>query len=445
MLEILSSFHSITKYNSNVIDLYNGLIKSYLSILKNNFFIKEKENLLKQQEIFKKTDSISESSEIIEKLKKLNDSIVLNKQNLKYFEEDYFKERIRIDEIKKVINDYDIKIKNLELQKKERISQINKITKEMDEYPIKNEKKNNNLSYSKRIQELNKQAKNYQYKIKRTSEKLNKLRLELEKYISRFDTLELNYLDLLNKLKIDRNKQNKIKKELGNRLNENLDKFNTSDLQKSTEEINKQIQEIEEEINSIRKSNQFLNINQPNDLLKIKEEFKSLKIKISDNQEINTLLKKTDIIESIENFKKIENLIQNLERFLNNFLLQIYLKLEIETMISQDNKNITFQLNFFQVRKKTILSFNELTTPEKIFFVIVFYISVKILLNFKNIIFSNILLPTTYNKRGSIFRTLRKIIPVFERENNLKNFNLIFILSNLEMKEQIKNLNVITI
>ena len=445
MLEILSSFHSITKYNSNVIDLYNRLIQSYISILQYNSFIKEKENLLKQQKILKKTDSISESSEIIEKLKKLNDSIILNKQNLKYFEEDYFKERNRIDEIKKAIDNYDIKIKNLEGYKKESFSQIGKITKEMDEYPINNEKKNYNFPYSKRIQELNKQAKNYQYKIKKTSEKLNNVRLELEKYTTRFDTLELNYQELLNQLNTDKNKQNKIKKELGNRLNENLDKISTSDLLKSTEEINKQIQEIEDKMNSIRKSNQFLNINHPNDLLKIKEEFKSLQIKISDNQEINTLLKKTNTIECIENFKKIENLIQNLERLLNNFLLQIYLKLEIETMISQDNKNIKFQLKFFQVRKKTILSFNELTTPEKVFFVIVFYISVKILLKFKNIIFSNILLPTTYNKRGSIFRTIRKILPVFEKENNLKNVNLIFILSNLIMKEQIKNLNVITI
>ncbi|TKJ22441.1 MAG: hypothetical protein CEE43_06000 [Promethearchaeota archaeon Loki_b32] len=316
---------------------------------------------------------------------------------------------------------------------------------EMDEYPIKNEKKNNNLSYSKRFQELNKQAKNFQYKIKKTSEKLNNVRLELEKYTTRFDILELNYQDLLNHLNTDKNKQNEIKKELGNKLNENLDKFRISDLLKSTEEINKQIQKIEDEMYSIRKSNQFLNINHPNIFLKIKEEFKSLQIKISDNQEINTLLKETEIIECIENFKQMENLIQNLEKLLNNFLLQIYLKLEIETMISQDNKNIEFQLNFFQVRKKTILSFNELTTPEKVFFVIVFYISIKIMFNFKNIIFSNILLPKTYNKRGSIFRTLRKIIPVFERENNLKSFNLIFILSNLAMKEQIKNLNVLTI
>lgn len=444
MLEMLIKFRSITKYNINIIDLYNGLILSYISILKYNSFIKEKETLLEQQKILKKINSMSESTEIIEKLKKLNDSTILSKQNLKYFEEDYFKERNRINEIKKAIDNYNIKIKNLEGFKKECINQIGKIMEEMDEYPIKNEKKTNNLSYSKRFQELNKQAKNFQYKIKKTSEKLNNVRLELEKY-TRFDILELNYQDLLNHLNTDKNKQNEIKKELGNKLNENLDKFRISDLLKSTEEINKQIQKIEDEMYSIRKSNQFLNINHPNNILKIKEEFKSLQNKISDNQEINTLLKETETIECIENFKKIENLILNLEKLLNNFLLQIYLKLEIETMISQDNKNIKFQLNFFQVRKKTTLSFNELTTPEKVFFVIVFYISIKIMLNFKNIIFSNILLPTTYNKRGSIFRTLRKIIPVFERENNLKSFNLIFILSNLAMKEQIKNLNVLTI
>ncbi|TKJ22442.1 MAG: hypothetical protein CEE43_06005 [Promethearchaeota archaeon Loki_b32] len=104
MLEILIKFRSITKYNINIIDLYNGLILSYISILKYNSFIKEKETLLEQQKILKKTNSMSESTEIIEKLKKLNDSTILSKQNLKYFEEDYLKERNRINEIKKAID-----------------------------------------------------------------------------------------------------------------------------------------------------------------------------------------------------------------------------------------------------------------------------------------------------------------------------------------------------
>ena len=114
-------------------------------------------------------------------------------------------------------------------------------------------------------------------------------------------------------------------------------------------------------------------------------------------------------------------------------------------MISRDNENLVFRLKFFQIRRKKILSFDELTTPEKVFFIIIFSISINILLNVRNVIFSNVFLPTIYNKQGSIFRTIRKIIPVFQKENDLKNINLIVILSNLVMKEQIKNLNVITI
>ena len=62
-----------------------------------------------------------------------------------------------------------------------------------------------------------------------------------------------------------------------------------------------------------------------------------------------------------------------------------------------------------------------------------------------NIIFSNLFIPSIYNKAGSIFRTIRKILPLFENEEDLSPFNLIFILSNLEMKKEIKNLKMITI
>jgi hypothetical protein len=123
--------------------------------------------------------------------------------------------------------------------------------------------------------------------------------------------------------------------------------------------------------------------------------------------------------------------------------MQIYLKYSLEITI-KDNKNLFVQQKFFQIRKKTTLNFKELTTPEKIFFLIVLDISLRILFN-KKIIYSNLFLPVIYNKHGSIVRTLRKIIPIFERETELQNFNLIFILSNVEMKEKIKNLEVIKI
>ncbi|MFW9987862.1 MAG: hypothetical protein ACFFC3_04340, partial [Candidatus Odinarchaeota archaeon] len=85
------------------------------------------------------------------------------------------------------------------------------------------------------------------------------------------------------------------------------------------------------------------------------------------------------------------------------------------------------------------------TTPEKVFFIIVFYISIKLHTKSKNIILSNISILTKYNKAGSIYRTIRKILPLFEKDDILLGFNLIFILSNLELKKEIKNLKIKTI
>ena len=63
----------------------------------------------------------------------------------------------------------------------------------------------------------------------------------------------------------------------------------------------------------------------------------------------------------------------------------------------------------------------------------------------KYILFSNISISGKYNKAGSIFRTIRKILPKFELEDEFLKFNLIFILTNLELKKEIKNLKKITI
>jgi hypothetical protein len=98
----------------------------------------------------------------------------------------------------------------------------------------------------------------------------------------------------------------------------------------------------------------------------------------------------------------------------------------------------------FNHKNKEQITFDDLTTPEKIFFIIVFHTSIEIQLKNKNIIFSNLFIPSNYNKAGSIYRTITKILPLFEGEI-FEEFNLIFILSNLEMKKEIPNLKVINI
>ena len=76
---------------------------------------------------------------------------------------------------------------------------------------------------------------------------------------------------------------------------------------------------------------------------------------------------------------------------------------------------------------------------------IVLYLSIKIQTKEENLLFSNVSIPSKYNKAGSIFRTIRKIIPIFENEKTLSKFSLTFIISNLEMKKEIKNLKNINL
>ena len=443
--QFLNSFHTITNSNNKIIDLYNELIQSFVSILNYNDFIKEKENLLNQLKIIEILNNRSDMADIFTKLKKIKDSIIANKRKLIYLEEDYFRQKNREDRFIKLINGLKIKIETSKRQRKEYSSQINKLIREMDDPNLKNTDKENSLSYSEKILVLQKRIKECQYEIKTTDEKLNSICNEFDDFAIRFEKLEKDHQKLLNILSKDYNKVKDIKIEIGERLRENLDDFDELYLIKSLEQINTELQEIKDRMKSINESNQFLNKDQPKDLSKIQEKIvliKSLNVK---HQEVNTPVKENEFIETIEYFRNVEKKINSLEEILNKFLMQIYLKSHIEIKISEDNMHLFLQISFFHIRKKSNLNFDELTTPEKIFFVIVLYISIKILLKSKNIIFSNLFLPSFYNKRGSIFRTIKNIIPVFGREDVLKGFNLVFLLTNLEMGEQIKNLKIITI
>jgi hypothetical protein len=68
------------------------------------------------------------------------------------------------------------------------------------------------------------------------------------------------------------------------------------------------------------------------------------------------------------------------------------------------------------------------------------------LLNSKNIIFSNLFILSIYNnKGGSIYRTIRKIIPLFETDENLSDVRIILLMSNLELKKNIDNLKILKV
>ena len=275
--------------------------------------------------------------------------------------------------------------------------------------------------------------------MKKINENIEEESSEFREFKLNFSIIEEDYKLLESTIDDYDYKLNKLKKELAKDIETELDEYELSDLLKPHNQIIKSIKENDLKIKNIQK-HKFFDKNQSEVLSHLYQELANFKSNLTKNKISFT---KDDIEKSVDFYQNIKSKIKKLEEIINKFLMQIYLKYSLEITI-KDNKNLFIKQKFFQIRKKTTQNFNELTTPEKIFFLIVLDISFRILFN-KKIIYSNLFLPTIYNKQGSIIRTLRKIIPVFERETELQNFNLIFILSNLEMKQGIKNLEVINI
>jgi len=165
---------------------------------------------------------------------------------------------------------------------------------------------------------------------------------------------------------------------------------------------------------------------------------------MKDIKNLKTGYDKEKLLSIVEKYRTLEVVKGELEDSLNNFLALINLKIQFKLTISQDLKNFYITSKIFRDNKNK-LNFEELTTPEKVFLVISLYLSIEIILNSQNIIFSNLFIPNEYNKRGSLYRTIRKVLPLFEKDSDLKDFNLVFIISNLEMKKPIENIKIIKI
>ncbi|MHA1490188.1 MAG: hypothetical protein ACTSRI_11110 [Promethearchaeota archaeon] len=423
-------------------------------VLKYNLLLKNKNLLLKELELSKSKKTSNELSAIMDLLNKLNQSINKNKRKVKYLEEDFFQLKNQRDLLEKNIQNYNLKIQDLNKKKKECFNQINKITREMEG---SQQSKNNDLglddrhilSKSDRIIEFQKQAKDSQYKINQIKKNLSKANLKFEKFKPNFEIYEKDYQSLLNLVKNDEKRIKTLQVELVEKSDNNgkdiLKELTLNELGviRPTKEIEDEIQQLNNILNDIIESNILIDNENPTNLSKIKKKITEIdRMLISEKKSLIISHEQHENIECIEHFRKLEALIKNLELLLNLFLLTINLESHFQIIINEDNKNFLIHLQFIRSNNK-VVSFDELTTPEKIFFIITFNISIKILLNSKNIVFSNLFIPKKYDKRGSIFRTIRKIIPVFEKEKNLKNRNLIFIISNLELKKQIKNLKII--
>ena len=434
-VEILDPFLNKTEFLIQIIEEYCDLTQLFNQSLQLRIFINENENLEKLLEIRMKIDKTPNLKDTFDEINDLNNMIIEKKQTLNYLGEDFTKQKMKRDRFSKSINSLQTKLKNVKLQKEKTFKKINILTGENEA----SRDTDNELTDSQRILKLQQQVRDYNYEMKKINENIEEENAEFREFKLNFSIIEEDYKLLESTIDDYDSKLNKLKKYLAKDIDTELDEFEMSDLLNSHNQIIKSIQDNNLKIKNIQK-HKFFDKNQSDTLSPIYEELTNIKSNLTKNKISFT---KDDIEKSVDFYQNIKSKVLKLEEIINKFLMQIYLKYTFEITLN-DKKNLFIKQKFFQIRKKTTLNFNELTTPEKIFFLIVLDISFRILFN-KKIIYSNIFLPVIYNKRGSIFRTLKKIIPVFERETEFQNFSLIFILSNLEMRERIKNLEVINI
>jgi hypothetical protein len=448
LISFLKDFNKITKFNCEIITQYYKLVQELIIILRFNILQTKKLSLLEELKISRKYQKSSNLAATTDLLNKLKESIELNKKKLEYFKQDYLLQKNQIEQLNDTILKFNQQIQDLTKQKKHVFSQINKITREMEiASPIETEKKTT-TSYSEMIRKLQFEAKELQYQINDNKTKLKMANIKSQEIKPQFQTYENDYQKLLNDIQKDEDRINALQDEVisdirnseGNLITD-LDDVELKSV-RNPNIIHNQINQIDDEINKIQLPNDIFNPKSPSNFSLIKDKFLSLEKKINQNRKIQINLNKNEISRSIDGFRKLKTLIKDLKNLLNQFLLEINLSTNLDLVIDKNSQNFFLTLSFSRNNKEQ-LDFENLTTPEKIFFVIILYISIKVLNKSETIIFSNIFVPPDYNKRGSIIRTIKKILPHFSADKNLAKFNLIFILSNFELKDRINNIKII--
>ena len=443
--------------NIEVVSQYYEFIQSMILILQYITLLKNKEQLSKELEITERFKQSSDIKAITNLLTKLSKSMDNNKKKLKYLEEDYYQRKNQFDHFTKQIHDYSSRIQELTNLKKNCFSQINKITRDMSGNLINQKEKSegiveidNNLTNAQKIRALQTKAKEAQIKIKTLNSELEELKLRLEEFDPLYQTYKQDYNNLIEVIKSDANKiedlEIKLRKEIKESEKDTYQDYEEFDVKpiRSKQEIEQEITNTTLELQSLSIPNNLIDSQNPEDLSLMIEKFNQINNTVNTvEKDIRFSKKESELEEIFESFQNIEIIISDLEHLINIFLSKINLESHFQVLLSDNNEMFYIRSDFTRNNKEQI-TFDELTTPEKIFFIIICYISIEIQLKNNNIVFSNLFIPSNYNKAGSIFRTIRKILPLFESED-FAEFNLIFILSNLEMKKEIKNLKIITI
>ncbi|MHA1763778.1 MAG: coiled-coil domain-containing protein, partial [Promethearchaeota archaeon] len=307
------------------------------------------------------------------------------------------------------------------------------------------------VSCFSKIRALQKEAKQLQGEISRSKKELNEISLKFNEIKPVFDAIKKDHDALKHVIQKDLENITELKKEMAKLLkNKNISDFSAETLNAIKNIRNKTV--IEEEIKEITltieriKKNYLETILSPiAGIIHLKNQLLELNTSILEEiKEKKEIWNVSQINKKFEAFKEIESFMKNIEKSCNQFLSSINLSVIIQLEIN-DSLDELFLRFVFNRNDKENLIFQELTKPEKIFFIISFYIAVHLNADIHPIIFSNLFLPPIFNKKGSIFRTIKKIVPFIQKDIELKIHEFLFIISNLPLKEPIEGVDIINI
>ena len=456
VLEILSDYNRVVEKNLELYEKFKNNIEIMDSIFHLIFISARKKILHRELELSKIRKSSSELLADADLMKSLAESIKRNEVKLSYLKEDFFQRKNQIEDIQKSLSTYETLIQEQSQIKKDCFNQINKITRQME--GSKTDYSDDsflrlgidiNLTNSEKIRALQKKAKNTLYEIRNIKQKSKQSRTEFEELSPNYEIFKNDYEEILETIKNDQKRLGQAQENYEKKLREGKEfqfgeskEFLSQPLRPMLE-IEQEILKVESELDNLSIPNNLDKKNGPSNLSTLIEMFKEIDAILRDGDEkMKISVNENEIEEFFEHFHIFENFMKNIEKIMNNFLKEIHLRVQFNLVTNQMNTVFFVKTNFIR-NFKIRANFTNLTTPEKIFFIISFFISVKILFNSKNIIFSNLFILPAYNKGGSIYRTIRKIIPLFETEENLSNVRITLLMSNLKLNKDIEKMKII--
>ncbi|NVM18199.1 MAG: hypothetical protein HWN80_10820 [Candidatus Lokiarchaeota archaeon] len=458
ILDFLTNYRKIVEYNLEIFAKFNKIIEIIFSTFRYEYLSERKNQLIVELEFAEKHKKSSELSAIVDLINKLKESIKTNKVKLNYIKEDYFQRKNQIDQIKENLAISEDKIQELNQIKKKCFSQINRITRQIEGSTTNQENdsmlklgNDDKLTNADKIRALQKKAKETQYEINQIKSRSKQIKGELEKLFPHFDIYKKDYEEILESIKDDEKRIRVLQKEYENEIhaNEETQIEEIKDLLETpirpSLEIKEEISKINSELEAISIPEDFLSADNPSNLRVVLDKLREIDDILRSNDEKISIHRNEEEISNIfENYDIFESVIGDFEGILNDFLKEINLEINFLLVINDTNTSFYLKTNFFRNNKEKA-NFEALTTPEKIFFIISFFISTGVVLGHDNIFFSNLFIPNIYNKGGSIYRTIRKILPIFETNDKLSKFKLIFLMSNLELKKEINNIKLIKV